>query len=166
MSLWDYTFTDKMNKYVQLISIPYKTASKEQALEVSQALKETTVAYDKGSPLISDETWDDMYFWLKNWMEKHPGELDDTCLDQIYFKEVSKLEKVEHNHPMLSLAKTKDLNEIKAFWDDRNCIAMLKMDGLTCSLLYEDGRLVRAETRGNGYIGEDITHNARVIKRI
>ena len=166
MSLYDYSFTDKTNKYVQLINVPYTTASKEQALQVSAALKETTIAYDKGSPLISDETWDDMYFWLKNWMEKHPGELDETCLDHIYFKEVSKLEKVKHNHPMLSLAKTKDLEEIKAFCGDKDCIAMLKMDGLTCSLLYEEGKLVRAETRGNGYIGEDITHNARVIPNI
>lgn len=166
MSLYNYNFSDTTNKYVQLISTPYKTATKEQALEVSQALKETTVAYDKGTPLISDETWDDMYFWLDNWLKTHPGELDDTCLDQIYFKEVSKLNKVEHNHPMLSLNKTKDLEEIKAFCGDKDCIAMLKMDGLTCSLLYEDGKLVRAETRGNGYVGEDIAHNAKVIPSI
>ena len=166
MSLYDYIFTDKTNKYVKLISIPYKIASKEQALEVSQALKETTIAYDKGTPLISDETWDDMYFWLDNWLKCHPGELSHTCIDQIYFKEVSKLEKVEHEVPLLSLNKTKSIEEIKAFCGDKDCIAMLKMDGLTCSLTYKDGKLIKAETRGNGYIGENIIHNIRVIKNV
>ncbi len=144
----------------------YTVSSKELTQGFCRILAEATVAYDRGEPIMSDEEWDNMYFEVKKWMEEHPGELEDTCLDKIYFKEVSKLNKVEHNHPMLSLDKTKDLEDIKAFCGDKECIAMLKMDGLTCSLLYKDGRLVRAETRGNGYIGEDITHNARVIKSI
>ena len=67
---------------------------------------------------------------------------------------------------MLSLDKTKDIEEIKSFIGNKDWIAMLKMDGLTCSLLYENGRLVRAETRGDGEIGEDVTHNAMVIPSI
>ena len=144
----------------------YVIPSKEIAQSFCQTLAEATVAYDRGEPIMSDEQWDDMYFEVKKWMEEHPGELEYTCLDKIYFKEVSKLNKVEHNHPMLSLDKTKDLEDIKTFCGDKECIAMLKMDGLTCSLLYEDGKLIRAETRGNGYIGEDITHNARVMPSI
>ena len=67
---------------------------------------------------------------------------------------------------MLSLDKTKDLNEIINFITEHDWICMAKMDGLTCSLPYRGGRLVRAETRGNGIIGEDITHNAYVIPSI
>jgi DNA ligase (NAD+) len=67
---------------------------------------------------------------------------------------------------MLSLDKTKDLNEIVSFITEHDWICMAKMDGLTCSLTYRGGRLVRAETRGNGVIGEDITHNAYVIPSI
>lgn len=144
----------------------YIISSKEIAQSFCQTLAEATVAYDRGEPIMSDEEWDNMYFAVKKWMKEHPGELEDTCLDKIYFKEVSKLNKVEHNHPMLSLDKTKDLEDIKTFCDGKECIAMLKMDGLTCSLLYMNGKLVRAETRGNGYFGEDITHNARVIPSI
>lgn len=140
--------------------------TKEIAQKLCQKLAEATIAYDRGKPIMPDEEWDDMYFQVKAYMEQHPGELENTCLDKIYFKEVSKLNKVEHNHPMLSLDKTKDLEAIKAFCGDKECVAMLKMDGLTCSLLYKNGKLVRAETRGNGYIGEDITHNARVIPSI
>ena len=67
---------------------------------------------------------------------------------------------------MLSLDKTKDLSVIKSFLGKKSFIAMAKMDGLTCSLTYEKGKLVRAETRGNGTIGEDILHNANVIPSI
>jgi DNA ligase (NAD+) len=61
---------------------------------------------------------------------------------------------------MLSLAKTKSLDEVNNFLHGKESIAMLKMDGLTCSLRYENGHLVSAETRGNGFVGEDILHNA------
>ena len=67
---------------------------------------------------------------------------------------------------MLSLEKTKSIKEVSSFIGNQMFLAMCKMDGLTCSLLYEDGRLVKAETRGDGDIGEDITHNAKTIKTI
>ena len=67
---------------------------------------------------------------------------------------------------MLSLDKTKDFKEVKEYFGDFPVVAMCKMDGLTCSLTYQNGELVRAETRGNGQVGEDITHNARVISSI
>ena len=67
---------------------------------------------------------------------------------------------------MLSLDKTKDIEAVKAFIGNKDYIAMAKMDGLTCSLTYENGYLVRAETRGNGIVGEDILHNALQVKNI
>ena len=79
---------------------------------------------------------------------------------------VNQLNKVEHSHPMLSLDKTKDLDVVKSFIGKKDYIVMAKMDGLTCSLTYENGYLVRAETRGNGIIGEDILHNALQVKSI
>lgn len=125
-----------------------------------------TKAYDEGNPLISDKEWDDLYFKLIE-MEREAGySLPNSPTQKIDYQVVNSLNKVEHNHPMLSLDKTKNLEEIKSFIENKDWIAMLKMDGLTCSLLYENGHLIRAETRGNGKIGEDITHNAMVIHSI
>ena len=125
-----------------------------------------TKLYDDGNPIISDEDWDKLYFRLVQ-MEKNTGiYLEDSPTQRINFQIVNKLNKVEHNHPMLSLAKTKDLSEVEAFLEDKAPICMAKMDGLTCSLTYRGGKLVGAETRGNGIVGEDILHNALVIKNI
>ena len=123
-------------------------------------------AYDEGHPIISDREWDDYYWSLIN-LEKSLGYVDPNSPTQkIDYKIINELQKVEHSHPMLSLDKTKDLNEIVSFIAEHDWIFMAKMDGLTCSLTYRGGRLVRAETRGNGVIGEDITHNAYVILSI
>ena len=125
-----------------------------------------TKKYNEGNPEISDKEWDDMYFELQD-LEKWTGlYFEDSPTQKIYFQEVSKLNKVEHNHPMLSLAKTKDINEIENFINGKAYLCMAKMDGLTCSLKYVDGKLISAETRGNGQIGEDILHNALVVKNI
>lgn len=125
-----------------------------------------TIAYDKGEPLISDKEYDDMWFALKTMEEETGIVLPNSPTHTIRYEVVNKLKKVEHNHPMLSLNKTKNIKEIEAFIDKHDWIAMAKMDGLTCSLCYVDGSLVSAETRGNGIVGEDITHNAMVIPSI
>ena len=129
-------------------------------------LNRHTELYDKGEPEISDKEWDDMYFELVTLEHERGYILPNSPTQKVNYTVVNELTKVQHNHPMLSLDKTKDIEEIKSFVGNKNWIAMLKMDGLTCSLLYENGRLVRAETRGDGYIGEDITHNAMVIPSI
>jgi DNA ligase (NAD+) len=129
-------------------------------------LNKCTVEYNNGTPSISDKEWDDLYFELVNLENKTQYYLPNSPTQIVYYVEVDGLVKVEHNHLMLSLDKTKDLNAVASFVDKHNWIAMLKLDGLTCSLLYEDGKLVRAETRGNGTVGEDITHNAMGIKSI
>lgn len=125
-----------------------------------------TKLYDEGRPEISDKEWDDMYFELVQ-LEAETGYYHpDSPTQKVNYEVKNALTKVEHSHPMLSLQKTKDMNEIKNFIKDRQTLAMLKMDGLTCSLKYENGKLVSAETRGNGHIGEDVLHNALVIKNI
>jgi DNA ligase (NAD+) len=129
-------------------------------------LNAATVAYDKGTPIMTDKEWDDKFFQLVE-MENDLGwHYPDSPTQKIYFETISELKKVQHNHPMLSLAKTKNADEVKEFIGDKNTLTMCKMDGLTCSLHYVDGRLVCAETRGNGIEGEDVTHNAFVIKSI
>ena len=123
-------------------------------------------AYDEGHPIISDQQWDEYYFELISMEAGLGGASPESPTQRIVYNVKSELQKVEHNHPMLSLDKTKDLNEIIDFITEHDWICMAKMDGLTCSLTYRGGRLVRAETRGNGIIGEDITHNAYVIPSI
>ena len=134
--------------------------------ELIDKLNYHTKLYDAGKPEISDREWDQLYFLLVK-MEAETGiYYEDSPTQKIHFQEVSKLNKVEHNHPMLSLDKTKEVSEIESFIRNKDFIAMSKLDGLTCSLRYLDGKLVGAETRGNGIIGEDILHNALVIKSI
>ena len=125
-----------------------------------------TKKYDEGNPEIGDKEWDDMYFDLQE-LESWTGlYFEDSPTQKVIFQEVSKLNKVEHNHPMLSLDKTKSIDVVKSFLGNKDFICMAKMDGLTCSLRYLDGKLVSAETRGNGQVGEDILHNAIVVKNI
>lgn len=119
-------------------------------------LNKATKAYDEGHPIMSDKEWDNLYFSIKSQADSQG----------INYQVVSELKKVEHNHPMLSLDKTKDIEVLKSFIGDREYVIMPKYDGLSCSLLYKKGKLVRAETRGNGQVGEDITHNVMVIPSI
>ena len=129
-------------------------------------LNKATVAYDKGEPIMSDKEWDDLYFELQSLEKKYGQSLENSPTRKIHFEKVSELKKVKHSHLMLSLDKTKDIDVIKSFFGDKDRIAMCKMDGLTCSLTYENGKLISAETRGDGIVGEDITHNALVIPSI
>lgn len=131
-------------------------------------LNHHTELYNAGTPEIADVTWDAAYFELVNLEREFPSLILPNSPTQIVvYQTLPELRKVKHQYqPMLSLDKTKDLDDIKDFLGDRAWIAMLKLDGLTCRLTYEDGKLVRAETRGDGEEGEDITHNAMVIKSI
>ena len=130
-------------------------------------LNDRTKEYDAGHPTVSDKEWDDVYFDIQNYEFNYPEFiLPSSPTQNVYFETVSELKKIEHNHPMLSLAKTKEIDDLYNFIGNKDYIVMGKMDGLTCSLTYEDGKLVRAETRGNGEVGEDITHNALVIPSI
>lgn len=125
-----------------------------------------TKLYDEGKPEISDKEWDDKYFLLQKMEQKTGIYYEDSPTQRVNYQVVNQLNKVEHSHPMLSLDKTKDLEAVRSFLGQKKGIMMAKMDGLTCSLKYIDGKLVSAETRGNGIIGEDILHNALQVKNI
>ena len=130
-------------------------------------LNEYTKAYDEGSPIISDKEWDDLYFQLKTLEDKEGIIYPDSPTQKISYNTINTLNKVQHDHPMLSLDKSKNIEDIKQFLGKNQMIVgMFKMDGLTCSLTYENGVLTKAETRGDGIIGEDVLHNAKVVKNI
>lgn len=138
----------------------------KQYLDIIEKLNLATEEYDLGHPIMSDKEWDDLYFAVKNYEEKTGISINGSPTQTINFSVQSKLEKVKHNHPLLSLDKTKNIDDIISFLGKNEGIMMLKLDGLTCSLTYENGALVGAETRGNGIIGENILHNAKVINNI
>lgn len=138
----------------------------EEIRSLIDYLNAKTAEYDNGTPTISDAEWDAKYFRLKLLEREHSIYFNDSPTQTISYQVVNQLDKIEHNHDMLSLEKTKSLDEVEAFLGKQGYIAMAKMDGLTCSLKYEDGILVSAETRGGGKIGENILHNAKVIPSI
>lgn len=134
--------------------------------ELIEYLNYHTRLYDEGKPDITDAQWDDKYFELQEMERATSIYLPDSPTQNIDYQVVNELKKVKHNHPMLSLAKTKSIDEMNTFIGNKDFITMLKMDGLTCSLGYKNGRLVSAETRGNGIEGEDILHNIIVVKNV
>ena len=122
--------------------------------------------YNTGDTIMEDHEFDTLLEELRS-LEQETGFVMATSpTHKVGYEVKSELQKVTHNHPMLSLAKTKDWNEFIIYFGSKDVIGMLKMDGLTCSLRYVNGELVSAETRGNGEIGEDIFHNIKTVKTV
>lgn len=140
--------------------------NKSKIRELIDKLNYYTKKYDEGQPEISDKEWDDMYFHLQDLENFYGVYYEDSPTQKVDFQVVNELKKVTHNHPMLSLDKTKDIKEIEKFLENKDYICMAKLDGLTCSLRYLDGKLISAETRGNGIVGEDVLHNVLQIKNV
>ena len=91
-------------------------------------LNACTELYDNGTPAISDEEWDNLYFQLKQ-IEKESGIIyPDSPTQKVLYNVVNELQKVEHNHLMLSLDKTKSIEEVQLFVNKKEHIAMAKMD--------------------------------------
>lgn len=139
---------------------------REKILRLVEELNAATAAYDVGAETLSDKEWDDKYFELVKLQAEENFYPENSPTQNIFFDIKNELVKVEHNHKMLSLDKTKDIEVIKNFLKDNDYLVMYKLDGLTCSLRYLNGKLVSAETRGDGLVGEDILHNARVLNSI
>ena len=122
--------------------------------------------YNRNESLISDKEYDSMFDKLIE-LEKETGIVFSNSPTQtVGYTSVSQLKKVKHNHPLLSLDKTTDIAEFTDYFDNHDSLVMAKLDGLTCSLLYSSGEFVRAESRGDGETGEDITHNAKVFANL
>ena len=122
--------------------------------------------YNNSESLISDKQYDDLFDELQSLEEETGIVMSNSPTKTVGYEVKSKLKKVKHSHPMLSLNKTKSIDELKKFANNRDCLLMCKMDGLTVLLTYENGELIQAETRGNGEEGEIITHNAKVFENI
>ena len=144
----------------------YKVDPNNEMRKLVDKLNEWTRQYDEGKPTVSDKKWDEEYFKLVKMEEELGFHYEDSPTYRVVYENKTQLRKVKHNHPMLSLNKTKDIDELKRFVGNKLCTFMCKMDGLTISLRYVDGHLVSAETRGNGEEGEDVTHNAFLIEGI
>jgi len=115
---------------------------------------------------MSDYEYDELFDELKKLESETNFKLANSPTMTVGFDVVDKLNKVKHNHPMLSLDKTKSVEEVQKFIGNKPILTMLKMDGLTISVKYSEGKLVSAETRGNGTEGEDVTHNALVFTNL
>ena len=122
--------------------------------------------YNKNAPSVSDDVYDRMFDELVQ-LEKESGiVMANSPTQTVGYPAVSELQKTAHAIPLLSLDKTKTSEELLRFMGDQPCMLMFKLDGLTMKLTYENRRLVEAATRGNGDIGEIVTHNARGISGI
>lgn len=119
--------------------------------------------YNNNESLVSDKEYDMLFDELVKLEQEQGLILANSPTQTVGYEVVSQLKKVTHNHPLLSLDKTTEIQEFSSYFKGLPMLLMAKMDGLTCSLLYKDGKLVRAESRGDGETGEDITHNAKVI---
>ena len=122
--------------------------------------------YNHNTSIVSDEHYDELFDQLKKLEDEENIHFSDSPTQSVGYEVKSALRKVTHNHPMLSLDKTKNLEDIVKFLNSHNGVVMAKMDGLTCSIRYENGNLVSAETRGNGAVGEDVTHNIKFVKDV
>ena len=115
--------------------------------------------YNFGESSISDQEYDKMFDELAKMEEETGICYADSPTQTVGYKAVSSLKKIKHDHPLLSMGKTTNIDEFMAYFGSRDIMLMAKMDGLTCSVTYENGEIVHAETRGDGEEGEDITHN-------
>ena len=131
--------------------------------------------YVLSAPTISDREFDEMMKELQVLEEAHPEYADPHSPTQRVGSDLSKeFEQVVHKYPMLSLGNTYSEDEVKDFYEriarDLNepfeIVAELKYDGTSISLTYEDGRLVRAVTRGDGTRGDDVTADVKTIRSV
>ena len=139
----------------------------ERIKELVELLNKANKAYyQEANEIMTNFEYDKLYDELVG-LEKETGMvLSNSPTVNVGYQVVSQLPKEQHNSPMLSLDKTKEVGALADFAGDRKCLLSWKMDGLTVVLTYENGELVKAVTRGNGLVGEVITNNAKTFKNI
>ena len=135
--------------------------------ELVEKLNEASRAYyTDGAEIITNYEYDDMYDELLA-LEAETGYIrSDSPSVNVGFETAAGLPKITHEIKMLSLNKTKDRDELRAWLGDQKGLLSWKLDGLTVGLTYENGRLVQGVTRGNGVEGELITANVLEIKNV
>ena len=128
--------------------------------------KASRAYYQEAQEIMSNYEYDRLYDELKDLEDELGITLSNSPTVNVGYEVVSELPKERHESPMLSLDKTKEVEELKNFVGDQKVLMSWKMDGLTVVLTYRDGKLYKAVTRGNGEVGEVITNNAKVFKNV
>ena len=141
---------------------------KNQILKRIEFLREEVAKhdklYDENKPIITDSEYDELYLELERLEREHPEYYDaNSPTQKIITTIVENLEKVEHREPMLSQQKITTEDEVIDFVNKHknDILIQEKLDGITIVIAYENGRMVEAVSRGDGYIGENLLHNAR-----
>lgn len=122
--------------------------------------------YNLNAPTVSDEVYDRLFDELAQLEQQTHVQLSNSPTQTVGYPAVSKLEKTRHAIPLLSLDKVKSTSTLADFIGEQPSLIMLKLDGLTIKLTYENGLLVQAATRGDGDEGEIVTHNVPGITGI
>ena len=152
----------------------------DPSIEISQLIEQIRYHdrryYVDAEPEISDLQYDRLVKRLEQLEEAHPElRTPDSPTQRIGDSPVAGLQQVEHRKPMLSIDNTYNVEELQAFArrtldglgvKATEWVVELKIDGVAVSVIYEDGLLVRALTRGNGTVGDDITHNIRTVRDV
>lgn len=130
-------------------------------------LNKANKAYYYGeSEMMSNKEYDDLYDQLKRLEDESGIIYSDSPTQNLGDYVYSSLPKLKHESPMLSLDKTKDREVLKKWLGNKEGVLSWKLDGLTVVLTYQDGKLTKAVTRGNGLIGEEITENAKFFLNV
>lgn len=139
----------------------------ERIKELIDILNEAGKVYYSGTDeIMSNFEYDRLYDELVE-LENETGiRMSGSPTSKVGYETLSELPKENHEKPMLSLDKTKSVDTLAEFAGAHKCLLSWKLDGLTVVLTYNNGELVKAVTRGNGYVGEVITPNAKVFKNI
>jgi len=138
----------------------------ERIKQLIKELNNASYAYYNQVPIMPDYEWDKMYDELINLEEETGIVLSNSPTHNVGYSVADELKEVEHNHPMLSLDKTKSVDELIEFIGDKDCFLSVKADGLTTSLHYINGKLISAETRGNGVRGTECLQNVLTMKNV
>lgn len=145
-----------------------KPIEKEMMLGMISILNDASYAYyNTGNPIMSDKEFDMRLEDLKE-LEKETGVIfsNSPTQDVVGWPILDELPKAVHNHEMLSLNKCHSIQEIVEFSNNKELVASVKLDGMTASLLYENGIFVKGESRGNGHVGVDITEHIKQFMNI
>lgn len=130
-------------------------------------LNKANKAYYYGeNEMMSNKEYDDLYDQLKRLEDESGIIYSDSPTQNLGDHVYSSLPKLKHESPMLSLDKTKDREALKKWLGNKEGVLSWKLDGLTVVLTYQDGKLTKAVTRGNGLIGEEITENAKFFLNV
>lgn len=136
------------------------------ATRVEELNKASEAYYNTGQPIMSDAEFDNKLEELRQWEEETGIVLSNSPTHNVGAIVLNNIKKVTHESPMLSLAKCHSAEEVKQFAKGHTLVGSVKLDGLTCRLIYKDGELIRAESRGNGTIGNIITDHVKQFLNI